>query len=110
MELKATPISFSTQNTDRITWSSSPSGSFELKEAYRDCCAVKSFWDSFPLPFSVVVFYGINLIEWLKLNCYSKKRISALNLNWGVVFCFGIWSLWLRQNGFCLGMRDPIGV
>ena len=34
-EIKATPISFYARNTDRITWSSSPSGVFELKEAYK---------------------------------------------------------------------------
>ena len=35
LEMKATPVSFSTQISNRITWSSSPSGNFELKEAYR---------------------------------------------------------------------------
>lgn len=33
--MKATPVSFSTQNTDRITWSLSPNGNFEMKEAYK---------------------------------------------------------------------------
>ncbi|KAL0013403.1 hypothetical protein SO802_000472 [Lithocarpus litseifolius] len=35
LEMKATPVSFSAQISDRITWSSSPSGNFELKDAYR---------------------------------------------------------------------------
>jgi len=35
MEVKATPISFTAQNLDRITWSSTPSGNFELKAAYK---------------------------------------------------------------------------
>ena len=34
-EIKATSISFYARNADRITWSSSPSGNFELKEAYK---------------------------------------------------------------------------
>ena len=34
-KIKATPITFSAQNSDRITWSSSPSGNFNLKEAYK---------------------------------------------------------------------------
>lgn len=34
-EIKATPISFSTCDADRITWFSSPSGTFDLKEAYK---------------------------------------------------------------------------
>lgn len=32
----------------------------------RDCRAARRFWDSFPLPFPVAVFYGINLVEWLR--------------------------------------------
>ena len=27
------------------------------------------------------------------------KNYVAANLNWGIVFSFGIWTLWLRQNG-----------
>ena len=34
-EIKATPITFSAQITDRITWYSSPSGNFNMKEAYK---------------------------------------------------------------------------
>ena len=35
LEMKATPVSFSTHITDCNMWSSSPSGNFEMKEAYR---------------------------------------------------------------------------
>lgn len=35
LEMKATPISFSAHNTNCITWSSSPSGKFDMKEAYK---------------------------------------------------------------------------
>ena len=34
MEIKATPISFSTTSFDCISWSSSPNGIFDLKDAY----------------------------------------------------------------------------
>ncbi|KAL4613797.1 hypothetical protein ACB092_07G006600 [Castanea dentata] len=34
-EIKAAPISFYARNVDRITWSSSPSGNFELIKAYK---------------------------------------------------------------------------
>ena len=167
MEVKATPISFTAQNLDRITWSSTPSGNFELKAAYkiarmeetgnspcrfngqwiwkvqtipkilcsiwqcyynsipvrailasygmempvscllcdegtenvihvlRDCGVAQSFWDSFPPPIPAAVFYGTNLIDWLRLNCGSTKSCVVTNLNWGIVFSFGIWSLWL---------------
>ncbi|XP_075663435.1 uncharacterized protein LOC142633035 [Castanea sativa] len=33
--MKATPVSFSTRNTDCITWLSSSSGNFDMKEAYK---------------------------------------------------------------------------
>ena len=32
-KIKASPITFSAQNIDHITWSSSPSGNFDMKEA-----------------------------------------------------------------------------
>ena len=171
LEVKATPISFSAQNLDQITWSSNPSGNFELKEAYklarmeemgkpscrfngewiwkvqtipkilcfiwqcyfnsipvrsvlasrgmevpvscllcdkglesvlhvlRDCCVAHEFWNSFPPPFLAAVFYETQLVDWLRLNCGSMKNYVAANLNWGIVFSFGIWTLWLRQNG-----------
>ena len=35
LEMKATPVSFFAHKYDCITWSSSPSGNFEMKEAYR---------------------------------------------------------------------------
>ena len=36
--IKATPISYSALYEDRLSWISSPSGDFELKEAYRLTC------------------------------------------------------------------------
>ena len=35
LEIKATPITFSAMHSDRITWSSSPSKNFNMKEAYK---------------------------------------------------------------------------
>ena len=35
MEIKATPTPLYANNMDRIAWVSSPSGDFNLKEAYR---------------------------------------------------------------------------
>ena len=34
-KIKATPITFSVLNSDHIIWSSSPSGNFDMKEAYK---------------------------------------------------------------------------
>ena len=52
--------------------------------------ATRSFWDSFPPPLPAAIFYGTNLIDWLRLNCYSTKSYAALNLNWGINFSFRI--------------------
>lgn len=35
LEMKATPLPFSNQGEDRLSWFSSPNGDFKLKEAYR---------------------------------------------------------------------------
>ena len=35
LEMKATPVSMSTSNSDCISWASSPNGLFDLKEAYK---------------------------------------------------------------------------
>lgn len=56
----------------------------------RDRYATRSFWDSFPPPLPAAIFYGTNLIDWLRLNCYSTKSHAALNLNWGIMFSFRI--------------------
>ena len=35
LEMKATPLPFSNQGEDRLSWYSSPNGEFKLKEAYK---------------------------------------------------------------------------
>ena len=35
LDIKATPLPFSNQGGDRLSWFSSPNGEFKLKEAYR---------------------------------------------------------------------------
>ena len=65
----------------------------------RDCCVAREFWNSFPPPLSATVFYETHLMDWLRLNCDSTKKYAAVNLNWGIVFSFGIWNLWIHRNG-----------
>ena len=60
-----------------------------------------------PPPIPAAVFYGTNLIDWLRLNCGSTKSCVMNNLNWGTVFSFGIWSLWLRRNGVLFRGERP---
>ena len=69
-------------------------GTENVIHVLRDCGVAQSFWDS-PPPIPVAIFYGTNLIDWLRLNCGSTKSCVVTNLNWGIVFSFGIWSLWL---------------
>ena len=37
-------------------------------------------------------------MDWLRLNCRRTKKSPCSGINWGVVFPFGIWSLWLHRN------------
>lgn len=53
------------------------------------------------MPFSL--FYGTRLSNWLKLNCRSMKSSPCSGINWGVLFPFGIWSLWLHRNSVVFG-------
>ena len=170
LEMKATPVSFSTQISNRITWSSSPSGNFELKEAYRlarmeadgacnnsfdgewiwrvssipkikcflwqcyhksipvssvlvargmdvlticrlcnsgtetilhvlrDCQVARNLWIVLSSPLLVVSFFSLQLTNWLRLNCCSTKALASLDITWGIIFAFGIWTLWTHRN------------
>ena len=51
----------------------------------------------FPPPLHQNLFYGATLSDLLWLNCISHQ-ISASGIRWGIVFSFGVWSLWLQQN------------
>ncbi|KAL0013187.1 hypothetical protein SO802_000256 [Lithocarpus litseifolius] len=125
MEVKATPISFTAQTVDWITCIPVRSvltgrgievpvscllcdeGPENVIHVLRGCCVAREFWDSFPPPLSAAVFYETNLVDWLRLNCGSTMRYVAANLNWGIVFSFRIWSLWLRRNGVMFRGERP---
>ena len=142
--MKATPLPFSNQGNDRISWHYLPSGEFKLKDAYwliikeeeyiskpsfggawvwkilslpkvkcflwkccyssisiqallnergmdislaspmcsaesktiihalRDCPITQSFWNSFSPLIHSSLFYGQQLVDWLKINCRSS--------------------------------------
>ena len=63
----------------------------------RYCPQVRAFWDSFPPPIHSNLFYGVNLSDWLKINCTSHKA-AGIGISSGIIFPFGVWSLWLRWN------------
>ena len=66
--------------------------------ALKDCHEAQVFWKSFRPLMAGSLFYGSNLIEWLRLNCLSSKVSPSSGINWEIIFPFGIWSLWLRRN------------
>ena len=37
--------------------------------AFRDCHFAQYYWNSFPSPIQATLFYGANLLDWLRLNC-----------------------------------------
>ena len=45
------------------------------------------------------IFFGLNTFEWLRQNCYNSKTSPNSDIRWGIIFSFGIWTLWLNRNG-----------
>ncbi|KAK9984436.1 hypothetical protein SO802_033961 [Lithocarpus litseifolius] len=66
MEIKATPIPYSKLREDRLSWSSSPSGEFHLKDAYRIANAKEN--KSAIQPFSGVWVWKIPSLP--KIKCF----------------------------------------
>lgn len=63
-----------------------------------DCRFAQYFWNSFPSPIQATLFYGANLLDWLRLNFCSSKPSSFSDVDWGILFSFRIWSLRLQGN------------
>ena len=167
LEIKATPLPFSCQGDDRLTWHLSSNGEFKLREAYklaldkeenlnrtlfpgtwvwkilslpkvkhflwqychssiavrailnerglgispvcpfcnadpetivhalRDCPKARCFWNSLLPPMPPNLFFGMPLVEWLKINCRSSQ-ISAISKMSGERF-----FLWLYRFFGC---------
>ncbi|KAK7814391.1 hypothetical protein CFP56_003205, partial [Quercus suber] len=66
----------------------------------RDCREAQALWKAFPPSLAENIFFGTNLMDWLRLNCQTNKLPSSLSFNWGIIFPFGLWTLWLRRNNF----------
>lgn len=169
-EIKATPITFSALISDRITWSSSLSGNFDMKEVYKlaviemdgmftgnfdgswiwkvptipkikcylwqchhnsipvwsilaargmhvtlqchfcegsaetimhvlkDYCVAQNLWTSLFPPMSNSLLFSLHLNDWLWMNCCKLDTHSSLGIRWGIIFSFGVWTLWLHRN------------
>ena len=57
--------------------------------------------------YAMSLFYGSRLVDWMRLNYRSTKVSPCLGINWGVVFPFGIWGLWLYGNSIIFDRERP---
>ena len=63
----------------------------------RDRSIAQQVWNSLFPPILPNLFFGINLLDWLRLNCKSQQP-CALGIPWGILFPIGVWNLWLHRN------------
>ena len=49
-----------------------------------------------PLPPNV--FYGVPLVDWMKLNCRCSRFSAISDIQWGTIFSMAVWILWLHRN------------
>ena len=54
-----------------------------------------------PLPSNI--FYGVPLVDWLKLNCRCSRFIAISDIEWGTIFPIAVWILWLHRNSIVFG-------
>ncbi|KAK7828264.1 putative ribonuclease h protein [Quercus suber] len=64
----------------------------------RSCTLAKSFWESISPPMQANYFYGMNFMDWLRLNVCSVACYGSLGIDWSIVFSIGLWCLWIRRN------------
>ena len=65
----------------------------------RDCLVARSLWNSLLPPMSASLFLGLHLNDWMRLNCCKMNNHATTGIRWGIIFSFGIWTLWLHRNG-----------
>ncbi|KAK7823309.1 putative ribonuclease h protein [Quercus suber] len=68
----------------------------------RDCHVAHNLWTSLSPPMAESIFCGLKSSEWLRQNCCISKTSPILDIRWGIIFSFGIWTLWLNRNGVVL--------
>ena len=56
------------------------SASKTIDHLFKECSFAKTFWDSFPYPMQSSLFYGENLVEWLRINCSSTSVYGAMGI------------------------------
>ena len=69
-----------------------------IVHALRDCPKAKCFWNSLMPPLPPNVFYGVPLVDWMKLNCRCSRFSAISDVEWGTIFSMAVWILWLHRN------------
>ena len=64
----------------------------------KDCNVARQIWNTLSFPLDPNVFFNLNLVDWLRINCQSNKNHAVSNIPWGVIFPIGLWTLWLFRN------------
>ena len=78
-----------------------------IVHALRDCPKAKCFWNSLMPPMSSNIFYGVPLVDWLKINCRSSRISIISNMELGTIFPMAVWILWLHRNSIVFGRTRP---
>ena len=65
----------------------------------RDCQIACNLWNSLSPPMPASLFFGLNITEWIRQNCWNSKTSPNSDIRWDIIFSFGIWTLWLNRNG-----------
>lgn len=78
-----------------------------IVHALRDCPKAKCFWNSLMPPLTPNIFYGMPLVEWLKLNCRCSRFSASSNIEWGTIFPMAVWIFWLHRNNIVFGRTRP---
>ncbi|KAK7842703.1 hypothetical protein CFP56_013481 [Quercus suber] len=66
------------------------SASETIIHTLRDCLTIQSFQNSLNPPIQRSLFYGANLVNWLKLNCQSFKSSTGSSIEWSILFPFAL--------------------
>ena len=61
------------------------------------------YWNSFSPPIQRRLFYDTNMVFRLKFNCQSSKSSSSSGMEWGILFPFALWTIWLYRNNTAFG-------
>lgn len=76
-----------------------------ILHALRNCPKEQSFLNSLSSPLQSNLFYGLQLVDWLNLNCKTSMASHSSNISWNLIFPFAVWTFWLFQN--CLAFENP---